>query len=198
MKILVDENMPYARELFSRLGDVQAIPGRPVPADALTDADALMVRSVTRVNEALLAGKAIKFVGTATAGTDHVDIGLHELAETTFLRAFATPDLLNLPTLERECQIAGMFDHITAQRNSQIEVQTKAVLNRSVGLMTDLLKAAQQVNFLAGFALLEQTRTLLNSTSFNANEAIELENFTERVDNTLLHNTFRGEPLWKS
>ena len=30
MKILVDENMPYARELFSRLGDVQAIPGRPV------------------------------------------------------------------------------------------------------------------------------------------------------------------------
>ena len=106
---------------------------------------------------------------------DHIDIGLHELAETTFLRAFATPDLLNLPTLERECQIAGMFDHITAQRNSQIEVQTKAVLNRSVGLMTDLLKAAQQVNFLAGFALLEQTRTLLNSTSFNANEAIELE-----------------------
>ena len=74
MKILVDENMPYARELFSRLGDVQAIPGRPVPADALTDADALMVRSVTRVNEALLAGKAIKFVGTATAGTDHVDL----------------------------------------------------------------------------------------------------------------------------
>lgn len=73
MKILVDENMPYARELFSRLGDVQAIPGRPVPADALTDADALMVRSVTRVNEALLAGKAIRFVGTATAGTDHVD-----------------------------------------------------------------------------------------------------------------------------
>ena len=73
MKILVDENMPYARELFSRLGDVQAVPGRPVPAEALTDADALMVRSVTRVNEALLSGKAVKFVGTATAGTDHVD-----------------------------------------------------------------------------------------------------------------------------
>ncbi|STS92314.1 erythronate-4-phosphate dehydrogenase [Klebsiella variicola] len=35
--------------------------------------DALMVRSVTRVNEALLSGKAVKFVGTATAGTDHVD-----------------------------------------------------------------------------------------------------------------------------
>ncbi|BBR59805.1 MULTISPECIES: 4-phosphoerythronate dehydrogenase PdxB [Enterobacteriaceae] len=73
MKILVDENMPYARELFSRLGDVTAVPGRPIPTEALTDADALMVRSVTKVNEALLGDKAIKFVGTATAGTDHVD-----------------------------------------------------------------------------------------------------------------------------
>ncbi|HID4131427.1 TPA: 4-phosphoerythronate dehydrogenase PdxB [Pluralibacter gergoviae] len=73
MKILVDENMPYARELFSRLGEVEAVPGRPIPQQALDDADALMVRSVTKVNEALLAGKGIKFVGTATAGTDHVD-----------------------------------------------------------------------------------------------------------------------------
>ena len=73
MKILVDENMPYARELFSRLGEVKAVPGRPIPTEALTDADALMVRSVTKVNEALLGDKAIKFVGTATAGTDHVD-----------------------------------------------------------------------------------------------------------------------------
>ncbi|MDU7128625.1 MAG: DUF3410 domain-containing protein [Escherichia coli] len=73
MKILVDENMPYARDLFSRLGEVTAVPGRPIPVAQLADADALMVRSVTKVNESLLAGKPIKFVGTATAGTDHVD-----------------------------------------------------------------------------------------------------------------------------
>ncbi|MBK4715892.1 MULTISPECIES: 4-phosphoerythronate dehydrogenase PdxB [Tenebrionibacter/Tenebrionicola group] len=73
MKILVDENMPYARELFSRIGEVTAVPGRPIPPGALNDADALMVRSVTKVNAALLDGKRIKFVGTATAGTDHVD-----------------------------------------------------------------------------------------------------------------------------
>ena len=73
MKILVDENMPYAGDLFRRLGDVKAVPGRPIPLAELTDADALMVRSVTKVNAELLAGTAIKFVGTATAGTDHVD-----------------------------------------------------------------------------------------------------------------------------
>ena len=73
MKILVDENMPYAHDLFSRLGEVTAVPGRPIPLAALNDADALMVRSVTKVNRALLEGKPVKFVGTATAGTDHVD-----------------------------------------------------------------------------------------------------------------------------
>lgn len=73
MKILVDENMPYARELFSRTGDVVAVPGRPIPQAALDDADGLMVRSVTKVNAELLNGKPVKFVGTATAGTDHID-----------------------------------------------------------------------------------------------------------------------------
>ncbi len=73
MKILVDENMPYAHELFSRTGDVLAVPGRPLPEAELRDASGLMVRSVTKVNAALLAGTPVKFVGTATAGTDHID-----------------------------------------------------------------------------------------------------------------------------
>lgn len=73
MKILVDENMPYARELFSRTGTVVAVPGRPLPQAELDDADGLMVRSVTKVNAELLSGKPVKFVGTATAGTDHID-----------------------------------------------------------------------------------------------------------------------------
>lgn len=73
MKILVDENMPYARELFSRTGTVVAVPGGPVPQEALDNADGLMVRSVTKVNAGLLSGKPVKFVGTATAGTDHID-----------------------------------------------------------------------------------------------------------------------------
>ncbi|MEE3662738.1 4-phosphoerythronate dehydrogenase PdxB [Brenneria sp. g21c3] len=73
MKILVDENMPYARELFSRLGDVQSVPGRPLPREALDGAAALMVRSVTKVDAELLTGTSVKFVGSATAGTDHVD-----------------------------------------------------------------------------------------------------------------------------
>ncbi|MGL9769149.1 MAG: 4-phosphoerythronate dehydrogenase [Sodalis sp. (in: enterobacteria)] len=73
MKILVDENIPYAEVLFGRLGDVQTMAGRAITKAALGQIDALMVRSVTCVDKALLDGSQVKFVGTATAGVDHVD-----------------------------------------------------------------------------------------------------------------------------
>ena len=40
----------------------------------VADADILLVRSVTQVNEALLGGSKVKFVGTATIGEDHIDL----------------------------------------------------------------------------------------------------------------------------
>lgn len=73
MKILVDENMPYATQLFQTIGEVKAVSGRSISSSELATADALMVRSVTQVNEALLKESKVKFVGTATAGFDHVD-----------------------------------------------------------------------------------------------------------------------------
>ena len=77
MKILIDENMPYAEQLFSQLGEVVLKPGRTLTADDLIDVDALMIRSVTKVNEQLISkARKLKFVGTATAGMDHVDQAL--------------------------------------------------------------------------------------------------------------------------
>lgn len=77
VKILIDENMPYAASLFGQLGEVIAKAGRTLTADDLIDVDALMIRSVTQVNESLLAkANRLKFVGTATAGIDHVDLEL--------------------------------------------------------------------------------------------------------------------------
>ena len=73
MKIIADENMPNVEALFSGLGDVALVSGRDLTNDMLEGADVLLVRSVTKVNEALLSGTTIKYVGSATIGTDHVD-----------------------------------------------------------------------------------------------------------------------------
>ncbi|MCE5269676.1 4-phosphoerythronate dehydrogenase PdxB [bacterium] len=75
MRIVADENMPFAREAFSTLGEVTLAPGRKMTAEAVSRADCLAVRSVTKVNRELLESSPVKFVGTATIGTDHVDMG---------------------------------------------------------------------------------------------------------------------------
>ena len=73
MKVVADDNMPLLAELFGRHGEVVALPGRAIGATAVRDADVLLVRSVTRVDAALLAGSRVRFVGSATSGCDHVD-----------------------------------------------------------------------------------------------------------------------------
>jgi erythronate-4-phosphate dehydrogenase len=73
MKIIADQNIPFVQECFAHLGEVILCAGRKITPDILANADALLVRSVTKVNESLLAGNPVKFVATATIGFEHID-----------------------------------------------------------------------------------------------------------------------------
>jgi erythronate-4-phosphate dehydrogenase len=74
MQIVIDQNIPGYEETFARHGEVLQVDGRKLTKQQLCDAKVLIVRSVTRVDAALLAGSPVRFVGTATIGTDHLDI----------------------------------------------------------------------------------------------------------------------------
>ena len=74
MNLIVDENIACASDAFSSLGNTQLVDGRKLSNADLKEADILIVRSITNVNEELLQDTNIKFVGTATIGTDHIDI----------------------------------------------------------------------------------------------------------------------------
>lgn len=74
MIIYADENMPYVRDFFADLGEVRLVNGRALTSEQISDAEVLLVRSVTKVNPQLIAkSPKLKFVGTATIGTDHID-----------------------------------------------------------------------------------------------------------------------------
>jgi erythronate-4-phosphate dehydrogenase len=73
MKIIADANLKDIEIYFSQFGQLKLIPGREINAHTLADADALLIRSVTKVDRALLENSRLKFVGTATSGTDHID-----------------------------------------------------------------------------------------------------------------------------
>jgi len=74
MRVIVDQNIPLGLEAFSDAGEVVRMPGRNLRKQDLDGCEVLIVRSITRVNAALLEGTPVRFVGTCTIGTDHLDI----------------------------------------------------------------------------------------------------------------------------
>ena len=87
MKITVDENIAYGKEAFSQFGEVELLHGRKISRDSVIDSDALIVRSITKVDRNLLEGSNVKFVGTATIGKDHVDLRYLKQNNITFADA---------------------------------------------------------------------------------------------------------------
>jgi len=76
MTILIDEQIPGLPEQLADLGETRTFTGRALTRGDLIDsgAEVLLVRSTTLVNGALLQGTRVRFVGSATAGIDHVDV----------------------------------------------------------------------------------------------------------------------------
>jgi erythronate-4-phosphate dehydrogenase len=74
MKIVVDQNIPLGNEAFADAGEVVRLPGRNIQRQDLDGCHALIVRSITKVNRSLLEGTPVRFVGTCTIGTDHLEI----------------------------------------------------------------------------------------------------------------------------
>lgn len=74
LRILADRNIPAVEDCFGHLGTVRTVEGRTLQVTELADVDVLLVRSVTRVDAPLLAGTPVRFVGSATAGVDHIDL----------------------------------------------------------------------------------------------------------------------------
>lgn len=73
LRIVIDDAIAWYREAFGDLGTLRPIAGTKIDRAALEGADVLITRSVTRVDDALLEGSSLRFVGSATAGIDHID-----------------------------------------------------------------------------------------------------------------------------
>ncbi|WP_198673682.1 4-phosphoerythronate dehydrogenase [Algibacillus agarilyticus] len=73
-QIYIEDSLLYAEEFFSELGEITRFAGDKITAEELINADVLLTRSTTQVNEKLLKqADKLAFIGTATAGYDHID-----------------------------------------------------------------------------------------------------------------------------
>ena len=74
MKVVADEQIPYLRGVLEGIAaEVVYAPGQDIGPALVRDADALLVRTRTRCDRALLAGSRVRFIATATIGYDHID-----------------------------------------------------------------------------------------------------------------------------
>ncbi len=87
MNITADENIPYVKDAFDSLGKVTTVNGRTLSPDKLQTTDILLVRSVTQVNQQLLQNTPIKFIASATAGFNHIDLDYLQKNNIGFARA---------------------------------------------------------------------------------------------------------------
>ena len=75
MKVVIDQYIPFLSEALRVQGvEVLALAPEAITREAVADLEALFVRTRTRVDSALLKGTRVRFVATATIGTDHLDI----------------------------------------------------------------------------------------------------------------------------
>lgn len=74
MKVIVDNKIPFIKEAIGQIADeVVYVPGKDFTPALVKDADALIIRTRTRCNRALLEGSNVRFIATATIGFDHID-----------------------------------------------------------------------------------------------------------------------------
>ncbi|WP_374417916.1 4-phosphoerythronate dehydrogenase PdxB [Stutzerimonas kunmingensis] len=122
MHILADENIPLVDEFFAGFGEIRRMPGRSINRAALENVDVLLVRSVTRVDRELLEGSAVRFVGTCTIGTDHLDLDYFEQAGIEWASAPG-------------CNARGVVDYVLGSLLALAEVRGEALARRRFGVV---------------------------------------------------------------
>ncbi|TBU93557.1 4-phosphoerythronate dehydrogenase PdxB [Stutzerimonas kirkiae] len=122
MRIVADENIPLVDELFASFASIERRPGRAIDRAVLADCDALLVRSVTTVDRALLEGSRVRFVGTCTIGTDHLDLDFFREAGIQWASAPG-------------CNARGVVDYVLGSLLALAEWQGVALAQRCYGVV---------------------------------------------------------------
>jgi erythronate-4-phosphate dehydrogenase len=122
MRIVADENIPLLDAFFEGFGDIQRYPGRTLDRAAVAEADILLVRSVTRVDRALLEGTPVRFVGTCTIGTDHLDL---EYFNQAGIQWSSAPG----------CNARGVVDYVLGSLLTLAEIEGVELASRTYGVV---------------------------------------------------------------
>jgi len=179
MLIVADENIPLLDAFFAGFGEIRRLPGRAIDRAAVADADVLLVRSVTPVSRELLEGSRVRFVGTCTIGTDHLDLGyFHEAG----IHWSSAPG----------CNARGVVDYVLGSLLTLAEIEGVELVGRTYGVIGAGEVGGRLIKVLRGLGwkvlVCDPPRQAIEG-----GEYVDLEQIIEQCDVISLHT-----PLTKS
>jgi len=179
MLIVADENIPLLDEFFQGFGEIRRVPGRNIDRATVAQADVLLVRSVTNVNRALLDGSKVRFVGTCTIGTDHLDLDYFKQAAIGWSSAPG-------------CNARGVVDYVLGSLLTLAEIEGADLNQRTYGVVGAGEVGARLVKVLKGLGwnvlVCDPPRQIAEDGDY-----VSLEQIIEQCDVISLHT-----PLIKS
>ncbi|MHC8408052.1 4-phosphoerythronate dehydrogenase PdxB [Pseudomonas sp. TMB3-21] len=177
MLIVADENIPLLDAFFEGFGDIRRVPGRSIDRATVAQADVLLVRSVTNVNRALLEGSKVRFVGTCTIGTDHLDLDYFQQAGITWSSAPG-------------CNARGVVDYVLGSLLTLAEIEGADLATRTYGVVGAGEVGGRLVKVLQGLGwnvlVCDPPRQAAEGGDF-----VSLEQVIEQCDVISLHTPLR-------
>lgn len=73
IRIIIEKNIPYVKGLLDPYANVRYLAPDEITPKSVRDTDALVIRTRTKCDAALLDKSECKIIATATIGTDHID-----------------------------------------------------------------------------------------------------------------------------
>jgi len=74
IKVVIDDDIPFIKGLLEPYANVFYYKGNCIGHNETKDTDALIIRTRTKCDASLLNGSKVKFIASATIGSDHVDL----------------------------------------------------------------------------------------------------------------------------
>lgn len=182
MRILADENIPLVDAFFGAFGPIRRQGGRGIDRAALGDSEILLVRSVTEVDRALLQGSAVRFVGTCTIGTDHLDLDYFREAGIAWASAPG-------------CNARGVVDYVLGSLLALAEHHGLSLRERCYGVVGAGQVGGRLLDVLRGLGW----RVLVCDPPRQAREGgdyVDLETILRECDAISLHTPLTRDGAW--
>ena len=173
MRVLIDSAIPFIEGILEPFFEVQYLDGNAFTKEVVKDADALIVRTRTRCNRALLEGSKVQFIATATIGFDHIDLDYCRAHNITI-------------STSAGCNARGVLQWISAALALLAEHENFAPEERTIGIVGvgNVGKLVKEYAEAWGF------RTICSDPPRQENERLDfvsLEEVLQKADIITLH-----------